>query len=688
MGLGGANALRPADWSAIPELKWMKANDTERYLGSYLGTTEAVSSHWESLVAKIQERANKWARHHVSILARIIVSKSSLASCMWYMSQCMATPPGINKRIQQIIDNYVWGKQPRFMAFPEGCKPKKENGMGLMSVAAQAAAFNIKAIIQLIAPGVEKWKVLPNYWLNQAGAKWGLETKILTAKLTPKLKKSINKIKFPLFWKQALNDWFKNPPVLDPAELEATEILNQNLWHNPLITIEDHPLDLPTLFNKKNANGQIINGYFIVQDLWDESENDWTDIGWAESQGWVTTVQQKRDYYKIIDAIETSRPEWVQKLKDPEPPPELGSFYASVDHAHDIDEIFKVSSLIDATTVSCFQTNLKPDRSLDTLEEQTTVQTADIIKCNVVSVKGKIKLQGLTHETNILFDKTSWGENEKQFNIQNYKVRMMRTLISTKKAKEVNSLEHWEALLRRTSINWGALWKNLSHNWVDKKDASCCLKMIHLIKRTKYAIRPHKCPSDCCPHVDNTDYIHACFTCPNVKKVWAHVMKLWVRMGNNEYTQKTFHNFTLGLPIIKHDDSPTPPAPISWTVVNSTVTRCLWVAWCNHVHEGETYNAPYLIHLVTAKIKSRLKELWQRSIRHDALNSIGKNEGVTKAKEKFKLHWCKPNGGVSINAHDKIIINLDSANSAQPAEAPQPRPTGSNFFRGANLSTF
>ena len=222
--------------------------------------------------------------------------------------------------------------------------------------------------------------------------------------------------------------------------------------------------------------------------MWDESENDWTDTGWAESQGWVTTVQQKRDYYKIIDAIETSRPEWVQKLKDPEPPPELGSFYASVDHAHDIDEIFKVSSLIDATTVSCFQTNLKPDRSLDTLEEQTTVQTADIIKCNVVSVKGKIKLQGLTHETNILFDKTSWGENEKQFSIQNYKVRMMRTLISTKKAKEVNSLEHWEALLRRTSINWGALWKNLSHNWVDKKDASCCLKMIHLTKRTKCAI--------------------------------------------------------------------------------------------------------------------------------------------------------------------------------------------------------
>jgi hypothetical protein len=95
---------------------------------------------------------------------------------------------------------------------------------------------------------VEKWKVLPNYWLNQAGAKWGLETKILTAKLTPKLKKSINKIKFPLFWKQALKDWFKNPPAIDPAELEATEILNQNLWHNPLITARGETLDLPAYF--------------------------------------------------------------------------------------------------------------------------------------------------------------------------------------------------------------------------------------------------------------------------------------------------------------------------------------------------------------------------------------------------------------------------------------------------------
>ena len=164
------------------------------------------------------------------------------------------------------------------------------------------------------------------------------------------------------------------------------------------------------------------------------------------------------------------------------------------------------------------------------------------------------------------------GENEKQFNIQTYKVRMMRTLMSTKKAKKVNSLEHWESLLRRTSINWEALWKNLSHNWIDKKDASCCLKMIHLIKRTKYAIRPHTCPCNSCPHVENTDYVHACFTCPNVKKVWAHVMKLWVRMGN-EYTQKTSHNFILGLPIIKKNDSPTPPAPISWTVINSSTPQ-------------------------------------------------------------------------------------------------------------------
>ena len=144
VAVGGKHAVSTAEWIAIPDLKWMENTQMERYLGAYLGATDLVTQQWDKMVEKIKKRAERWHKHHVSILARIIVSKSSLASCMWYMSQCMVTPAGINDKIQKIINEFVWGKQPRFMGFAEACKPKKENGMGMLCVEAQAAAFSIK----------------------------------------------------------------------------------------------------------------------------------------------------------------------------------------------------------------------------------------------------------------------------------------------------------------------------------------------------------------------------------------------------------------------------------------------------------------------------------------------------------------------------------------------------------------
>ena len=142
--MGGKNAVNTAEWTAIPDLKWMENTQMERYLGAYLGATDLVTQQWDKMVEKIKKRAERWHKHHVSILARIIVSKSSLASCMWYMSQCMVTPAGVNDKIQKIINEFVWGKQPRFMGFAEACKPKKENGMGMLCVEAGAAAFSIR----------------------------------------------------------------------------------------------------------------------------------------------------------------------------------------------------------------------------------------------------------------------------------------------------------------------------------------------------------------------------------------------------------------------------------------------------------------------------------------------------------------------------------------------------------------
>ena len=82
----GAEQRNTDRWDGMPGLEWMQDNQAERYLGACLGSTETVISKWDALTDKINTRAQSWSKHHISFLARVIVSKASLASCMWYMS--------------------------------------------------------------------------------------------------------------------------------------------------------------------------------------------------------------------------------------------------------------------------------------------------------------------------------------------------------------------------------------------------------------------------------------------------------------------------------------------------------------------------------------------------------------------------------------------------------------------------
>ena len=161
--------------------------------------------------------------------------------------------------------------------------------------------------------------------------------------------------------------------------------------------------------------------------------------------------------------------------------------------------------------------------------------------------------------------------------------------------------------------------------------------MIHLIKRPQFAVRPHQCPNNSCGQIHNSNYVHACFTCPTAQSVWHHAVKLWVKTGHHPYNQFSSNNLILGLPKLEKG-GPSPEAPLGWTVIHTTTVRCLWVAWCSHVHENTTYNKQYLINKLTMLLTERLEILWKRSVRRDIEQSVGKDSVVDKAKSEFLNH--------------------------------------------------
>ena len=112
------------------------------------------------------------------------------------------------------------------------------------------------------------------------------------------------------------------------------EILNQPLWVNPLILPTDSSpaLDLKTLHKQRGQNGQIINGYFRIKDLWDEEANDWVPVAFAQqaNRSWIRTPAQVRDYNEIIRIINLRRPEWITKLQTPQEPLNTDSWVATL----------------------------------------------------------------------------------------------------------------------------------------------------------------------------------------------------------------------------------------------------------------------------------------------------------------------------------------------------------------------
>ena len=440
---------------------------------------------------------------------------------------------------------------------------------------------------------------------------------------------------------------------------------------------ESPALDLKTLHKQRGQNGQIINGYFRIKDLWDEEANTWVPVAFAQqaNRSWIRTPAQARDYNEIIRIINLRRPEWITKLQAPQEPLDTNSWVATLTENEsddptldrEIEHIIKVSKITNTHVEGTIHT-YDHERILKMTERHTTFNLKDVTEIKVHRSSNGYIFEGLTCQAEMTRDKLSWGEGKHKFTMADFTVKKLREHVCITKVKgtEINSLKKWGEKYPNKNIPWKLIWKSLKNNWIDKKAASLQYKLIHLVKRAKYAVKPCECPRRGCQR-PQADYFHTCFQCPTAKKYWKRVSVL-TRMIGAEETKLTLLNLITGLPDIKNanSNSKTKQASIVWTCIHTTALRCIWNSWCSHVHEAQPFNYPYLMRQVTKSLKDRILQLWNRSKRKDKSN---KND---EASIKFKEEWCLNNTIQIINL--KVMIDLEANHKA----APTTTGTGSN----------
>ena len=244
-----------------------------------------------SAINKAGETLGKWSMRNISMLGKVTIVNTLVASLFIYLMQALPSPTNrIYALFDSLVHTFMWGKPKAKPKIPMNllmCK-KKEGGLNLINLRARDQSLKMQWLFRKEAYFEELLGlILPSE----------LGTLMLDCTLHPgKIRRFINACT-PPFWVDVLTAWFSCQYKKLDQIVEIEEIKNQIIWCNSHITSNGAPIYIPRCITKGliYVSQLFEGGDFIEQE---SLENDF-DLGWM-------------DYLKLKCALPSS---WIQTCK-------------------------------------------------------------------------------------------------------------------------------------------------------------------------------------------------------------------------------------------------------------------------------------------------------------------------------------------------------------------------------------
>ena len=319
LALGPASTERPPGGTPF---EFLREGEPERYLGAQVGSKLDLAFMWQGdtqspgIIHKAATRANAWAKHHLSLVGRVLVAKACISSVASFHHMTMGMPDDALKELHTVVWKFLWNSNST-----AGCcsqqvasGSKQMGGVNAMQVIPHHQALLCKWPVWLLDGKDGVWKDLAWYWVNMVGEKWRLREHLLLSQPTPSLTKALKVAPIPLFWKQVISAFWK----LKPMRLIAPECREQVLAQP--INFNGHILNAngkPYCMNGW-ANGD--DGWYTVNDLWNTSTGSWYTT--EQAMGWLKRGQA-RLVQKVVRSIP---PSWRALVESEGDEPSLGDW--------------------------------------------------------------------------------------------------------------------------------------------------------------------------------------------------------------------------------------------------------------------------------------------------------------------------------------------------------------------------
>ena len=228
-------------------MKWPL--DPIRYLGIYIGhnKTECTYKNWHKKVELLKETIKNWKFINFTLFGKVNFLKSMAISKLIYSATCLPVPEGIEKGINNIIYEFIWGKVDKISRKSALCKIE-DGGIGMIDIKSHFEAIKASWVSRILNSNIKSsWSIIPKYTIS----KYGPENIII--KLTFQNEKQFPYLKqCSKFYKEIIHAYNKSKSINENTFCET--IKDQVIWGNRYLTHKKQ-----TLYFKNWISDGIIN---------------------------------------------------------------------------------------------------------------------------------------------------------------------------------------------------------------------------------------------------------------------------------------------------------------------------------------------------------------------------------------------------------------------------------------------
>ncbi|PPR07432.1 hypothetical protein CVT24_007227 [Panaeolus cyanescens] len=157
------------DTEIDPDLRIAKHSEAVRILGAWIGHKVDNEAIWNKTIDNINSTLQRWECSNLTQEGRHLITNMHIAGKTQYLARVQNMPKSIEKRLERITRNFMWGSKKTKYIPPVKTtilsKDKESGGQKVVDIAAQNNAIELRKLQLYITP--ERPKPKEAYTLNE-----------------------------------------------------------------------------------------------------------------------------------------------------------------------------------------------------------------------------------------------------------------------------------------------------------------------------------------------------------------------------------------------------------------------------------------------------------------------------------------------------------------------------------------